>query len=204
MIMQKPNSYDETRAEGFTPVITGGHHLVIKQVVESKSKSGKNMLVVLFDMAANDSQPGYMAEEFKNDMRPEKKWPHSGTQYILTEDSDGKCSKSFKRFVTAFEKSNNCSAVWGEKFCAQFKNKKIGGVFGEVENDYNGKTFWRSELRWFCEDADADKAAVPERKSLSNGNSGTTSSAPATANTPAGDPNAFMSVEESGEEIPWG
>lgn len=198
MIMEMPKNYAETKAGGdFTPVELGGHHLVIKQVGESKSKNNKAMIVVLFDMAKNDKQPEYMSEEFKNDIRPEKKWPHAGTQYILTEDNDGNCSKSFKSFITAFEKSNNCSAVWGDKFCQQFKNKKIGGVFGEVENEYNGNITMRHELRWFCEDAKADTVSVPEPRLLKK-NSG---SAPAPATQ--SDPNAFMPIEDAGEEIPW-
>lgn len=201
--MEKPNNFAETSTGNFTPVQVGGHHLIIKQVVESKSKTGKPMIVVLFDMATNDIQPSYMSEEFKNDVRPEKKWPHAGTQYILTEDQNGKCSKSFKRFIDAFEKSNNLvdKTIWGEKFVQQFRNKKIGGVFGEVENDYNGKVTWRNELRWFCEDADVEKATVPDKKYLNNSSSTTT----ATTNAPAGDPNAFMPAnDEEVDSIPWG
>ena len=52
--MKKPNNYEETQAQGeFTPVELGGHHLVIKQVNEKKSSTGKDMLVVLFDFAPN-------------------------------------------------------------------------------------------------------------------------------------------------------
>lgn len=169
--MQKPNNYDQTSAGGeFTPIELGGHHLVIKAVEEMKSKAGKPMLKVSFDMAKNDKQAGYMATEYKNDIRPDKKWPHAGTQYILTEDKDGNCSRSFKSFITSFEKSNNCSAIWGDKFAAQFKNKAIGGVFGEVENEYNGKVTMRHELRWFCADDKVDSAAIPAPKYL-NGSS---------------------------------
>lgn len=196
--MEMPKNYAETRTSGdFTPITLGGHHLIIKQVNESKSKSGKAMIVVLFDMATNDSQPGYMTEEFMNDIRPEKKWPHVGTQYILTEDGEGKCSKSFKSFVTAFERSNNTGAIWGDKFAAQFKNKKIGGVFGEVENEYNGKTTMRHELRWFCDDSKVDSASIPAPKML-NG-----SSSPSAPNT-KDNASDFMPVEDAGEEIPWG
>ena len=165
--MQKPKLFDETKTgNDFTPINLGGHHIVIKNVEETTSKAGKAMLKVSFDFAKNDSQPGYMSEEYKNDIRPDKKWPHAGTQYILTEDKDGNCSKSFKSFITAYESSNNCSAIWGEKFAAQFKNKKIGGVFGEVENEYNGKTTMRHELRWFCSDDKVDGATVPDPKYL--------------------------------------
>lgn len=166
--MQKPQNYDETKAGGeFTPINLGGHHLVIKQVEETTSKTGKPMLKVFFDFAKNDSQPGYMTEEYKNDIRADKKWPHAGTQYILSEDADGNCSKSFKSFISCFEKSNNCTAVWGDKFAAQFKNKIIGAVFGEVENEYNGKRTMRHELRWFCSDDKVDGAAVPDPKYIS-------------------------------------
>lgn len=199
--MEMPKNYAETRTSGdFTPITLGGHHLIIRQVNESKSKNGKAMIVILFDMAKNDSQADYMAEEFKNDIRPEKKWPHAGTQYILTEDNEGKCSKSFKSFVTAFERSNNASAIWGDKFCSQFKNKKIGGVFGEVENEYNGKTTMRHELRWFCDDSKVDSASVPAPKMLS-GNGSSSPSAPNTKDN-ASD---FMPIpEEAADEIPWG
>ena len=47
--MKKPNNYAETPAGGdFTPIELGGHHLVVKQVSEKKSQTGKNMLVILF------------------------------------------------------------------------------------------------------------------------------------------------------------
>ena len=199
--MQMPKNYQETRAGGdFTPIELGGHHLVIKQVEETTSKAGRPMLKVFFDFAKNDSQPGYMTEEYKNDIRPDKKWPHAGTQYILSEDADGNCSKSFKSFISCFEKSNNCTAVWGDKFAAQFKNKKIGGVFGEVENEYNGKTSMRHELRWFCNDEAADTASIPQPKLL-NGSSQTLG-ASGTASKAAG-PNVNV-PEDTDEELPFG
>ena len=44
--MEMPKNYAETKVSGdFTPVEVGGHHLVIKQVNESVSKSNKKMLV---------------------------------------------------------------------------------------------------------------------------------------------------------------
>lgn len=197
--MQKPKSFDEVKTGNFTPVILGGHHLVIKQVNETKSSTGKDMLVVLFDFAKNDSQPGYFTESFKNDIRPEKKWSFTGTKYILTEDNDGKCSRNFKSFITCFEKSNNVEAIWGEKFTSQFKNKKIGGVFGEVENDYDGKVFMRPELRWFCEDNKADNATIPAPKYLNKNGSGASGSS-------SGSDNEFCEppTKDDEEEIPWG
>lgn len=189
--MQKPNNYNETKVGGeFTPVSLGGHHLIIKKVEETKSKAGKEMLKVYLDMAANDSQPEYFANEFRNDIRPDKKWPRNGTVYILIEDNDGNCSKNFKRFVTSFERSNGIEAIWGDKFTSQFKDKKIGGIFGEVENEYNGKVSMRHELRWFCSDDNVENATVPDPKYLTK------------STTPSD--NSFMDIPEGAqEELPF-
>ena len=173
--MKQPKNYTETKIGGdYTPPALGGHHMIIKKVEETKSKTGKEMLKVYFDFSSRDSQPEYFANEFRNDIRPDKKWPRGGTSYILVEDNDGNCSRNFKRFVTSFEHSNNCESIWGDGFANQFKDKKIGGVFGEVENEYNGKVTMRHELRWFCSDENVDSAAVPAAKYLTNNNSAPT------------------------------
>ncbi len=162
--MQKPTNYDETQAGGeFTPVELGGHKLVIKQVNETKSKTGKDMIVVLFDFAEDDKQPGYFMEQFQNDIRPDKKWPNQATQYILTEDADGKCTRNFKTFTTCVEHSNaGFSVQWGDKFCQCFKGKKIGGVFGEQMDYYNGEEKKKRVLRWFCSMDKVADAAIPD------------------------------------------
>ena len=64
--MNKPNGYDQVKVGGdFTPIELGGHHLIIKGVREEKSKAGKNMIVVAFDFAKNDKQPGYFSDLFE-------------------------------------------------------------------------------------------------------------------------------------------
>lgn len=191
--MQKPNGYDEVQVGDFTPVELGGHHLIIKGVREQDSKSGKPMIVVAFDFAKNDKQPGYFSDQFEKDIRPEKKWPANGTMYILTMDSqDGsKTSKSFKSFITSFERSNNVTAIWGDKFCDQFKNKKIGGVFGVVEEEYNGEIKKRHKLRWFCEDGKADSQNIPKEKLLTPAQSSSSG-------------EGFMNIPDGiAEEIPF-
>ena len=165
--MKKPNNFDEVSAGGdFTPIALGGHHAVIMSVKEQKSSTGKDMVVVALDFAKNDSQPGYFKTQFDNDTRSEKKWPYQSVQYIVTEDADGKCSRSFKGFITSFERSNNVTTKWDDKFAAQFKNKKIGVVYGEVEEEYNGEVKTRHRIRWFCEDAKVDSQNIPDKKYL--------------------------------------
>lgn len=183
--MIKPEGYDEVQAGGdFTPAELGGHHMIIKGVREEKSKKGKPMIVVAFDFAANDRQPGYFADLFEKDIRPEKKWPNNGTQYIVTLDENGRTSRSFKSFVTSVERSNGFTVAWDDTFCTQFKGKRVGGVFGLVEEEYNGDIKKRHKLRWFCEDARADGANIPNPKLL-DGSTGSGAPAGSGGFTPA-------------------
>lgn len=198
--MQKPNNYDNTKASGdFTPVEPGGHYITIKQLSESQSKKGRPMIVVLFDFVEPDRQKGYFMDSFKSDVRPEKKWPRNGTQYIVTEDEEGKCSRSFKTFINCVEKSNpGFITQWGDGFAAQFKGKKIGGVFGKVENEYNGKVSMRSELRWFCKWESVKDANVPDPKYLPDHN--VTQAAPQQVS----DSDVFMPIpDDAPDEIPF-
>ena len=126
------------------------------------SKTGKQMLKVSFDTADNDKQPHYFADQFRNDIRPDKKWPSNGVSYILTEDEDGKCSRNFKTFTTSVEKSNPGFVVrWGEEFCQCFKNKHIGGIFGIEKDWYNDKEVNHRKLRWFRSVEKALAAEIP-------------------------------------------
>lgn len=163
--MQKPQAYDETQAMGeWTPVELGGHHMVIKQVNERKGNNNQDQVVVLFDFDQNDTQPGYFNESFRNDIRPDKKWPNQGTAYINVKDNEGNTSKSFKTFCTCVEHSNTGFEVrWGiDNWGAQFKGKKIGGVFGEQMDFYNGKESKKRVMRWFISTDKVQDAKVPD------------------------------------------
>lgn len=163
--MEKPQAYDETQAMGeWTPVELGGHYMVIKQVNERKGNNNQDQVVVLFDFDQNDTQPGYFTESFKNDIRPDKKWPNQATVYINVKDNEGNTSKSFKTFCTCVEHSNTGFEVrWGiDNWGAQFKGKKIGGVFGEQMDFYNGKESKKRVMRWFISTDKVQDAKVPD------------------------------------------
>lgn len=200
--MQKPNNYENTKEQGeFTPVELGGHFLVIKEVMEMQSKTGKDMIKVSFDFAKNDKQGGYFEGIFRDDVRPDKKWPNQATQYILTEDKDGNCSRSFKTFVSCVEHSNKgFETQWGDTFASQFKNKKIGGVFGPQMDYYDGREIEKRVLRWFVsvdKVADAQVPNLSETQAYKNHINGY----PAKS-TPAGD--GFMNIpDDIDEELPF-
>lgn len=190
--MNKPNGYDETYVGGeFTPVNEGGHTAIIKGLEETTSKNGRPMIKVAIDFDKTDSQPEYFSNLFMTDDRPDKKWPFNAVQYILTEDQDGKCSKSFKSFISSVERSNNEECVWGANFAKWFLGKRVGVVFGIVEEEYNGTVSARRRIRYFCQYDKALDAKIPEPKLL-------TPPAPARVN------EGFMSVpEDAAEGIPF-
>lgn len=196
--MQKPNSYEETQANGdFTPVELGGHYAIIKNVSERETSNGDPMIVVSIDFDKKDAQAGYFMEQFKKDVRPDKKYPNQATNYITTEYG-GSCTRGFKSFMKAFCDSNGIkkeAIKWGADFAAQFKNKKIGVVFGAVEETYNGETKMRRKIRWFCDYSKAGSQPVPKEKFESS--SATSSSTPA-AN------DEFMNIPDGDEDtIPF-
>lgn len=170
--MQKPSGYDEAKQSGeYTPIDLGGHYCVIKQVSEKQSSTGKDMIVVLIDFCKPDQQADYFTARFNNDTRPdyEKKWPYSGTKYIMVKDyqDPNKTSRQFKTFCTLVEKSNNFTIQWGgENWAQQFKGKKIGAVYGEEEHEYEGRISMRETLKWFCSWDFVKSANVPAPKYL--------------------------------------
>lgn len=195
--MQKPNNYENTQAGGnFIPVNLGGHYAVIKDVSEREDKNGNPMIVVSLDFDKRDRQPGYFADQFRNDVRPDKKWPNQATNYI-TSERDGACTRGFKSFIKAFADSNGLTEdqiKWGSDFTDQFKNKRIGVVFGNVEETYNGETKMRRKIRWFCGYDKVPDQRIPADKleNPSNTSKGTLDSSS----------DGFMKVDND-EELPF-
>ena len=198
--MQKPNNFENTQAGGdFTPVELGGHYAVIKNVSEREDKNGDPMIVVSIDFDKKDAQAGYFMEQFKKDVRPDKKYPNQATNYITSERA-GACTKNFKSFIKAYADSNGLTEdkiKWGEDFATQFKNKKIGVVFGQVEETYNGETKMKRKIRWFC-----DYNKVPDQK-IPADKFETSKPAASTTSTSQGN-EEFMKVDPNAdEEIPF-
>lgn len=166
--MEMPRNYNETQVGGgFTPLKEGGHILEIMKVEESMSKSGKQMIVVSYDTAKDDVQPGYYAALYKADQERQKergkaaRW--RGVMYIVVNDDEGNTSRSFKGFTTSVEESNpGHTTVWGEKFCAQYPKKRIGGIAGKVLDAYEGREIHKTEIRFFRSVDSALEATAPD------------------------------------------
>ena len=162
--MNKPKNYENTRASGeFTPIELGGHYLVIKQVEERTSKTGKQMAVVSFDTTDRDKQPHYFADQFRADIRPDKKWPANGVAYITVEDDQGNCTGKFKGLCSSVENSNPGFVVpFDSTFATALKNKLVGGVFREEIGVYNGKETHQHKLLRFCSNDSVPEVKIPK------------------------------------------
>ena len=207
--MKQPNNYENTQAAGsFEPIALGGHKMVIKQVAERTTKNGDPMIVVLLDTDRSDVQPNYFSKMFADDIRPDKKWPNAGTVYITTE-YNGKCTRNFKGFCTAAEKSTPGFKIsWGDDFCKCLKNKPIGGVYRVEIGWYDNKETNQNKLAWFCEIDKAKDAEIPkpyETKDYKERTKNASGNGPALAGAAMPtDSDGFMNIPDGIEdEIPF-
>ena len=167
--MLKPTNYDNLIVDDYSPIKLGGHYLEIIDVKESVSRSGNPLLVIHFDFAENDVQPGLFFKRYANDTRPEPRWPAQATFYIVPVNKKNECSLGLKKFVVAVEQSNpgfKVNWIEGPDFAKQFAGKQVGGVFGNLEEEYNGEYFIRRKLRWFCNCSAVPDAQIPKDKLL--------------------------------------
>ena len=200
--MLKPSNYDETKITGeYVAPELGGHHARILDLKIAKTRTGKDMLVISFDFADNDKQPGYWMNQYKDDVRPDKKWPYGGTNYTICVDNEGKTSRSYKTFCTCWEQSNGKTVQWIEDdsaWCAQFKNTRIGVVFGKVHSVYQNEEKVRNEMRWFCSDDKVNDVAIPKEKEL------TEQEKKIVQNQAIADNGSFMDIPDGmNEELPF-
>lgn len=123
------------------------------------------MLVILFDFADGDEQAGYFMKQFENDIRPDKKYPNAGTNYMVIDESVEYGVRNLKTFITCVEKSNPGFAVkWGDNFGQQFKGKLIGGIFRLERDWYDNKEVKRHKLAWFRSVEGIKDADIPEER----------------------------------------
>ena len=169
-MIKKPSNYDnvEVMEFDFTPIELGAHKGIIMKAEEYTSpQSGKTSLKVSVDTAKDDKQPEYFKEQYKNDVRIDRKWSNSAIKYIPLGEEENQV-KMLKAFITAYENSNNCQFDWGKDW-EQLTGKKIGIVFGmeEYENQA-GELKTVNKLREFRSIDKIDNIKIPKVKKLDN------------------------------------
>lgn len=148
MAFKKPADYETVSTGEYRTLPAGGYVCRIMKAEETKSKKGKDMLKVAFDICDGE-YTGYFLESFNNrkaaaENPAEVKWSFSGTKWIMLLDNEGHTNRDFKAFCTALEDSG--VTVWdGDVFnVTALKNAEIGILFRREESSYEGKTSWRT------------------------------------------------------------
>ena len=167
-MIKKPSNWDAVEVMEFdhTPIELGGHKGIIMKAEEYTSpQSGKTSLKVSVDTAKDDKQPEYFAEQYKNDVRIDRKWSNSAIKYISLGEEENQV-KMLKAFITAYENSNNCQFDWNKDW-DQLKGKKIGLVFGMEEYEsQDGALKTNNKLREFRSIDKIDNIKIPKVKKL--------------------------------------
>ena len=167
-MIKKPSNYDNVEVMEFdhTPIELGAHKGIIMKAEEYTSpQSGKTSLKVSVDTAKDDKQPEYFKEQYKNDVRIDRKWSNSAIKYVPIGEEENQV-KMLKAFITAYENSNGCQFDWNKDW-EQLKGKKIGIVFGmeEYENQ-TGELKTVNKLREFRSIDKVDNVKIPKVKKL--------------------------------------
>ena len=181
---------EEAKKSSMPKLPVGCYILKILNVKIEEGKDGFNdKLILAFDIDEGE-QKGYFKKKFDSDTSENKKW--KGTYRItIPGENDGEdkawIKKKFAEAIGMFEDSNKGYAWdWDEQ---KLKNKKVGGVFGEVQKVIEGKDCVWTECRWLdsVENIKNGVSKVPERKVFSS----VSSSAPATDN------DGFLSMADA-------
>ena len=91
----------------------------------------------------------------------------------------------------------------GNNFGAQFKDKKIGGVFGEQKDFYDGKERNKRVLRWFVSLDKVENAGIPDPTETKAYKEYKSSSQSFYDNAPK-DADGFMNIPDGiDEELPF-
>lgn len=132
--MNKPNDYDSVQSYDNGRLELGGHYLKILKVVETKAKSGRQMIMIYLDTSDSDKQPNFFKRRFDNDTHTEKKWGCVYYQLVNDPQNLNATNRGLKTFHECVEKSNpGFNVKWGSGYEACFKGKHIGGIFGREQ-----------------------------------------------------------------------
>lgn len=119
------NNLESKNYGEFTNIAPGGYICQILKAEEKKSASGKQMLVIYFDIFEGEYRDFYK-RQLKTSTSSDKQW--KGKYHQLTQ---GASECYFKGFITSIEKSNQGFIFDGNENL--LKNKMFGGIFAEEE-----------------------------------------------------------------------
>ena len=163
------NNYKQAKVASNVPKLTpGAYKLLIKSIKyqDNSDKGWNDKIVIAFDIAEGEYKD-HFKQRFDADTSEDKKW--KGVYRVTVPKDDGSeadqlIMNSFKTFQANVEESNPGYAWnWDEQ---TLKGKYIGGVFGEIEYDFDGRNGLYVGCRWLCPTTNLDAEKIPEPKLL--------------------------------------
>ena len=187
--MNKPEGYDDIKVNFETRerLSLGGHRCIVMKVIEKKSSTGKEQLEIHLDTAPDDAQPMYFSNQFMSN--GSGTWPCR--VWITGYETSDFGKSQLKKFHTAIEDSNaNFFIQWGPTYVDSLKGKRVGVVFGQEENEWNGRISTLTKPRYFRGILDVEKAEIPKKKTIR----------PETPEQPNVTSEGFMQVQDGLED----
>ena len=209
-----PNDYDKARAfdGSVAPNLTpGGHICKIRGVRMEKTRNGKDMLVVAYDICEGGEFDDFFKEKYARAAKYNlaATWP--GVYRVTLLNSEGSTNGFFKGFIEALEASNsgyNFKASNGDE--RMMNGKLVGFNFGEEEYEYTDRQTGEIKVGTSCKPQYAvsvervrEGLIPPAKKHLENRASSSSSfpssSFPASNNPPVN--QGFTEVDD--DELPF-
>ena len=192
-------SYDRNnRVQQFEILPKGAYVIAIKNARIDANKSGSGShITIAFDIAEGEYKDIYM-KRYKANTDENAKWPQDGMFYVtIPEDgSQDFIWKNYNSFFADLEDSNQ-GYVFNPNDISTIKGKLLGGKFHIEQNEYNGKIYDHTRLKWTCvaDDVRNGKAGrLPQDSLISQSQSQN-----------QGDPSDYMDLNSSisDDEIPF-
>lgn len=162
-------AFDGNQLPQLTP---GGHICQTRNVKLTKSKTGKDMLLVYFDINEHGDFDGYYRALYERMGKYNPDAPFPGVFRVTIATNDGKTNGYFKGLINAIQDSNPGFTFNGDE--TQLGGKWLGLVFGEEEYAYTDRQSGQSKVRTSCKPQYAvsvsrirDGVSIPIKKTLS-------------------------------------
>lgn len=163
--MKVPSYNKENRRQNFERLPKGAYVCKILNIEEAKSKSGKDMLKISFDIAEGEYKDFY-AKQYQANTSEDKKWSYDATMYLLFpyDGCEAFISRNWDTFWADVEDSNNGYVFDGNE--KTVKGKTFGGLFRIEQTEYNGNIYDHTRLAFtrIAQDIRDEKYSLPEDK----------------------------------------
>lgn len=153
-MITKKSDYAQTTAFGqsdYKALPADGYICRILKAEETADKGGNPMIHIAFDIVEGEYTGYFMnlyqSRKKSSDKPLEVKYPFEGQAWIGVNDylDPSKTSRKFKGLCTALEDSG--TEVWspkGDFMLMNLANAEVGVVYQRVEDEYQGKTRWKT------------------------------------------------------------